>query len=130
MSSVISRLTSTISQNKGKVVLAASVTGATVLSATSPDDGFWPALFDKAFTIFAQEGGWPAFGMLALIIVIGAFAEWWVPGRRYRRVEESAAAQSETLDKTVTLLKDQTMANEITKDFFLKTIPKRGEHQE
>lgn len=127
---MISRLTSTISQNKGKAVLAASITGATVVAAVSPaDDGFWPALLDRFFTTFAQEGGWPAFGMLTLVIVIGAFAEWWVPGRRYRRVEEAAAAQSETLATTVTLLKDQTFANEITKDFFLKTIPKRGEQQ-
>lgn len=128
---MLSQMISTISQNKGKAVLAASVTGATVVAAVSPaDDGFWPALFDRAFTTFAQDGGWPAFGMLALLIVIGAFAEWWVPGRRHRRVEESASKQSETLATTVTLLKDQTFANEITKDFFLKTIPKRGEHEE
>lgn len=112
-------------------MVAASLTGATVFAAVSPaDDGFWPALFDRAITTFAQEGGWPAFGMLCLLIVIGAFAEWWVPGRRYRRIEESASKQSETLATTVTLLKDQTFANEITKDFFLKTVPRRGEHTE
>ena len=111
--------------------MAASLTGAMAISAISPaDDGFWPALLDQFFTALAQDGGWPAFGMLASLVVIGAFAEWWVPGRRLRRVEESAAKQSETLSTTVTLLKDQTMANEITKDFFLKTIPKRGEHTE
>lgn len=131
MSSVLSQLTSTISQNKGKAVLAASLTGATVVAAVSPaEDGFWPALFDTAISTFAQEGGWPAFGMLCLLIVVGAFAEWWVPGKRHRRVEESAIKQSETLSTTVALLKDQTFANEITKDFFLKTIPKRGEQVE
>lgn len=112
-------------------MVAASVTGATVISAVNPaDDGFWPALLDEFFTALAQEGGWPAFGLLAALVVIGAFAEWWVPGRRHRRVEDAAAKQSETLATTVTLLKDQTFANEITKDFFLKTVPKRGEHSE
>lgn len=108
----------------------ASIAGMSVVAATTNGDGFWTSLFATAFDTFSQEGGWPAFGVLTLLIVIGSFAEWWVPGRRHRRVEEAAAKQSETLDKTVTLLKDQTMANEITKDFFLKTVPKRGETTE
>jgi hypothetical protein len=109
---------------------AATLTGVTVVAATTNQDGVWTSLFETAFSTFTQEGGWPAFGILTLIILIGSFAEWWVPGRRHRRVEAAAAEQSKVLADTVTLLSQQSMANEITKDFFLKTVPKRGEAEQ
>lgn len=79
---------------------------------------------------WAALGGWSLFVAISLFIVIGSFREWWVPGPRHRRVENAAAEQSKTLASTVELLKEQTQANEITKHFFEKTVPKRGEPQE
>lgn len=90
---------------------------------TVPFIGWFTTNWDKV-------GGWSLFIGLCVFIVAGAVFEWWVPGRRYRRLEVSSDAQSKTLANTVELLKDQTQANEITKHFFEKTVPKRGEPQE
>lgn len=79
---------------------------------------------------WGNVGGWSLFLGMCLFIVIGAFREWWVPGVRYRRMELSAAEQSKTLATTVDALREQTQANEITKHFFEKTVPKRGEPNE
>ena len=79
---------------------------------------------------WAALGGWSLFVMLCLFIVIGSFREWWVPGPRYRRLEISADEQSKTLTNVSEALREQTQANEITKHFFEKTVPKRGEPQE
>ena len=74
---------------------------------------------------WAALGGWSLFFGLCLLIVVGAFREWWVPGARYKRLETSSQAQSVTLATTVGLLEKQTTANEITKHFFEETTPKR-----
>lgn len=79
---------------------------------------------------YEQIGGFSLFLALCLLIVVGAFREWWVPGGRYRRLEDSAAKQSETLATTSDALREQIQANEITKHFFEKTVPKRGEPSE
>ena len=76
---------------------------------------------------WASVGGWSLFVGLCLLIVLGAFREWWVPGGRYRRLVDAAEKQSETLNTTATALEKQVVANEITKRFFEETIPKRGE---
>lgn len=95
---------------------------------TATGDGFsFPSFFSANW---AQIGGWSLFIGLCLLIVVGAFREWWVPGPRHRRVESAAAEQSKTLSTTVDLLKEQTQANEITKYFFETTVPKRGEPKE
>lgn len=78
-------------------------------------------------TNFESVGGWSLFIGLCLFITVGNFLEWWVPGRRHRRVEAAAAEQSKTLASVAEALKEQTQANEITKHFFEKTVPKRGE---
>ena len=89
------------------------------------DGGFSiPSFFT---TNFESVGGWSLFIGLCLFITVGNFLEWWVPGRRHRRVEAAAAEQSKTLANAVEALKEQTQANEITKHFFEKTVPKRGE---
>lgn len=75
---------------------------------------------------WAALGGWSLFLGLGLLIIIGSFREWWVPGPRHRRVEEAAAKQSETLSVTADSLKLQIQANEISKHFFEKTIPLEG----
>lgn len=72
-------------------------------------------------------GGWSLFLGMCLLIVWGAFKEWWVPGARYRRLESSSNKQADTLAATADALREQTQANEITKHFFEKTVPMRGE---
>lgn len=76
---------------------------------------------------WAALGGWSLFIGLSLLIVVGAFREWWVPGGRYRRLELSAEKQSETLSKATSALEKQVQANEIVKHFFEETTPKRRE---
>lgn len=101
-----------------------AIHAAAVVDPTA-DDGFsFPGFFS---TNWDRIGGWSLFIGLCILIVVGAFREWWVPGARLRRVEESAAKQSETLASTVHLLEKSTTANEITKYFFEETVPKRGE---
>jgi hypothetical protein len=50
-----------------------------------------------------------------------------VPGGRYRRLEDAATKQSETLATTAAALDKQVTANEIVKHFFEETTPKRRE---
>ena len=76
---------------------------------------------------WAAVGGWSLFLGLVILIVIGSFREWWVPGVRYRRLESSAALQSTTLSETVKQNGQLITSNEITKHFFEETTPKRGE---
>lgn len=76
---------------------------------------------------WAAFGGWSLFLSLCLLIVVGAFREWWVPGGRYRRLEDAAAKQSDTLATTAQALDKQVTANEIVKHFFEETTPKRRE---
>ncbi len=52
-----------------------------ILAADSPVQWF----IDLATADFT---GWGLFGALVILIVLGAFTEFWVPGRRYRRAEK------------------------------------------
>lgn len=74
---------------------------------------------------WAALGGWSLFFSLAILIVVGAFREWWVPGPRHRRTEQLLEKSVDT----VTHLTDQNgqliTANEITKHFFEETSPRR-----
>ena len=98
---------------------------ATPVAGSTGDGGFSiPGFFT---TNFESVGGWSLFIGLCLFITVGNFLEWWVPGRRHRRVEAAAAEQSKTLASVAEALKEQTRANEITKHFFEKTVPNRGE---
>lgn len=74
---------------------------------------------------WAALGGWSLFIGLSLLIVVGSFREWWVPGGRHRRLEDSATKQSETLATTAAALEKQVTANEIVKHFFEETTPQR-----
>ena len=76
---------------------------------------------------WAAVGGWSLFFGLGLCIIVGAFREWWVPGGRYRRLEDAATKQSDTLQTTAQALEKQVTANEIVKHFFEETTPKRRE---
>lgn len=75
---------------------------------------------------WAALGGWSLFVLLCIVIVIGAFRETWVPGARYRRLEESAIKISSANDELRKQNGQLITANEITKHFFEETTPKRG----
>jgi hypothetical protein len=94
------------------------------VALTTADGISIPSFFGMKWDIV---GGWSLFIGLCLLIVVGAFREWWVPGPRYRRLETASQKQSETLATVSEALREQTQANEITKHFFEKTVPKRGE---
>jgi len=79
---------------------------------------------------WAALGGWSLFVSLCMLIVLGAFREWWVPGARYRRLEESSIKMT---DANTDLRKQNGQlitANEITKHFFEETVPRRGESRQ
>jgi len=76
---------------------------------------------------WAAVGGWSLFLGLCLTIVIGSFREWWVPGARYRRMEEAAVLAAKAIDDLTTQNGQLIVANEITTHFFKETVPKRGE---
>lgn len=76
---------------------------------------------------WAAVGGWSLFLSLCLLIVVGSFREWWVPGRRYRRLELSAEKTSDANDMLTKQNGQLIVANEITTHFFQETVPRRGE---
>lgn len=76
---------------------------------------------------WAAFGGWSLFIGLVVFIILGVFREWWVPGPRYHKLEESAQKQSEILATTVQILDTQVSVNEILKHFFEETSPLRRE---
>lgn len=76
---------------------------------------------------WAALGGWSLFIGLCMTVVIGSFREWWVPGARYRRMEEAAIKSSDANDELTKQNGQLITANEITRHFFEETVPKRGE---
>lgn len=76
---------------------------------------------------WAAFGGWSLFIGLCLVIVIGAFREWWVPGARYTRLEAASILMSQANDELRKQNGQLITGNEITKHFFEETVPKRGE---
>ena len=74
---------------------------------------------------WAAVGGWSLFVSLAIFMVVGSIREWWVPGRRYRRLEESSIKMADA-NLLLTEQNGQLItSNEITKHFFEETTPKR-----
>lgn len=76
---------------------------------------------------WASLGGWSMFVFLGVYIVLGAVREWWVPGRRYRRLEESSIEMTKANDELRQQNSMLIAANDITKHFFEETVPRRGE---
>lgn len=99
-----------------------TITEATVL-VTEASDPFTAILTRD----WAGVGGWSLFIGLCLVIVMGSFREAWVPGARYRRLEEAAKKVTEANEALMTQNGQLITANEITKHFFEETVPKRGE---
>lgn len=76
---------------------------------------------------WASLGGWSLAIGMGIFLIVGYTREWLVPGARYRRLEESAQKQSETLATNADNLKTSLQANEIVSYFFQETAPRRGE---
>lgn len=68
---------------------------------------------------WAAFGGWSLFIGLVILIVLGAFKGWWVPGWMYK-------AQGATLEKAMDQNRRLLVTADITKHFFESNIPKRG----
>lgn len=102
------------------MVVAAIMTIATASSGGDPIT----ALLQRDW---AALGGWSLLTLTWVVILFGALTERWVPGQRYRRLEESSIKMT---DANAELRKQNGQlitANEITKHFFEETVPKRGE---
>lgn len=69
---------------------------------------------------WAAVGGWSLFIGIVLLVVLGSFKGWWVPGWQYK---DQTAILKEAMEQNRTLL----VAADITKHFFESTAPKRGE---
>src|SRR5690606_27038122 len=76
---------------------------------------------------WAALGGWSLFVMLGLYIIIGSIREWWVPGARYKRLEEASIKMTDANTDLRQQNGQLITANEITRHFFEETVPKRGE---
>lgn len=100
-----------------------SILSAVVTASTSPGDPITAILTRD----WAAVGGWSLFVTLCMIIVVSFMRGWVVPGSMYRRLEDAATLQRETLNTTVHALDKQVTSNEIVKHFFEETTPKRRE---
>lgn len=78
---------------------------------------------------WAALGGWSLLIATWIAILIGAVRETWVPGARYRRLEESAIKLADANTELLTQNGQLITGNEITKHFFEETVPKRGEQR-
>lgn len=97
-----------------------------VASATVPDANTLSMLLESNW---GNVSGWGLLLLTWAFVVIGSVRETWVPGARYRRLEDSSKRQSETLATTTDALRDQVRVNEITKHFFEETVPRRRDVQ-
>lgn len=77
---------------------------------------------------WAGAGGWGLFTGLVMLIVVGSFREWWVPGGRYQRLEAAAIKSSDALAVALKQNEELIKSNEISKYFFQQLPPpKRGD---
>lgn len=76
---------------------------------------------------WAEIGGWSLFISLCILIVLGAFREWWVPGARIQKLERLIESQEVLIKEQSQQIGQLVTANEISKYFFEETVPKRGE---
>lgn len=76
---------------------------------------------------WAALGGWSLFVGICIFMVVGSIREWWVPGARYRRLEDSSIKMTDANNELSKQNGQLIQANEITKHFFEETVPKRGE---
>lgn len=72
-------------------------------------------------------GGWGLLILTWIVILMGALREWWVPGARYRRLEDSSVKMTDANTELRKQNGQLITANEITRHFFEETVPKRGE---
>lgn len=98
----------------GSALMLAASTGSDPITAFLSRD--WAAL-----------GGWGLLILTWVIILRGALQEWWVPGSRHRRLEESSIKMQEANTELQKQNGQLITSNEIVKHFFEETVPKRGE---
>lgn len=97
-----------------------------IILSLAPDAALDP-FFGWLSRGWGDVGGWSLFIGLCLLIVVGSFRDLWVPGTRYRKLEDLVAKQAETIQALTTQNGQLITANEISKYFFEETVPKRGE---
>lgn len=89
-----------------------------------------PADVDLITAILTRDwisvGTWSLLLSTWISVLLGAVREWWVPGRRYRRLEESSKALTQANAELLKQNGQLITANEITKHFFEETVPKKG----
>lgn len=78
---------------------------------------------------WAALGGWSLLIATWIAILWGAVTEKWVPGARYRRLEESSIKLTDANHEVLKQNGQLITGNEITKHFFQETIPTRGEQK-
>lgn len=76
---------------------------------------------------WAALGGWSLLIATWVAVLYGALTERWVPGARYRRLEESSIKMTDANTELRQQNGQLITSNEIVKHFFEETVPKRGE---
>jgi hypothetical protein len=71
-------------------------------------------------------GGWSLFLGLVVLIVVGAFREWWVPGARYRRTEALLEKSLETTQVQARQVDRLTVASELVGNLLSEATPHKG----
>lgn len=100
-----------------------SVAAAVILVATEGADPITAFLTRD----WAALGGWSLLIATWVAILYGALSERWVPGARYRRLEESSIKMTDANTELRQQNGQLITSNEIVKHFFEETVPKRGE---
>lgn len=76
---------------------------------------------------WAALGGWSLLILTWVVILYGALSERWVPGARYRRLEEASIKMTDANTELRKQNGQLIVSNQITDHFFKETVPKRGE---
>lgn len=72
-----------------------------------------------------EVGGWSAFVSLSILIVTGAFREWWVPGVRYRRTETALEKSLDTTKLVVKQNEQLIQVNPLTQILLDERVPQK-----
>lgn len=74
---------------------------------------------------WASLGGWSLFLGFVIFTTYGAFREWWVPGARYRRLEESYKQVQEANAALIKQNDELLEAGKLTTYFFQEVLPRK-----
>jgi len=76
---------------------------------------------------WAAVGGWSLFISLCLLIVIGAFREWWVPGSRYKRTEALLEKSVDTTQIQARQADKLGIVGEVVSNLLSEATPHKGQ---